>query len=218
TNILKKKKVKAQKNQGVDKFIVEEDIGNKNQPSSGCVAKLGHLQDECPPPMYPWLSLVGGTQGKKGCQSGRRNDPSGWGQEESDQGVSQRDRFGFLGINRTTTWVEIQSLVEILLTPEETRMVKGTIDNALQKHHARNQDWTRLLQEPDWEPRSIRLQSCQTLVLLGLKWVVSRVGSLGRVCQVQQRRDENPGEILECICQAFGQWIPRLRRIGEWSM
>ncbi|KAG8143041.1 hypothetical protein E2320_000320 [Naja naja] len=40
-------KVEAQKNQGVDNFIMEEDIGNKNQASStGCMAKLDHLQDE----------------------------------------------------------------------------------------------------------------------------------------------------------------------------
>ncbi|ETE69469.1 hypothetical protein L345_04727, partial [Ophiophagus hannah] len=147
-------KVKAQKNQGMDNFIVEEDIGNKNQSSSGCVAKLDHLQDEVRLlwGMPPNVVRVSGqssdhgrgrgpreTEGGIRYQLGRTNGPSRWGQEEGDQKGSQRDRFGFPRINRThqSTWADIQSLMEILLTPEERRMVRGTMDKALQMQQIR---------------------------------------------------------------------------------
>ncbi|KAG8147224.1 hypothetical protein E2320_022724, partial [Naja naja] len=86
-------KVEAQKNQGVDNFIVEEDIGNKNQASSGCVAKLDHLQEEVrllqgtPPGVGQW-AIIREWVGDPGRQ--KKESDTGWEEQMVPVGGARR--------------------------------------------------------------------------------------------------------------------------------
>lgn len=85
-------------------------------------------------------------------------------------------------------------------------MVRGTMDKARKKDHATDADWTCPVEEPNWEPQSTWLYNYRILVLLGLRQRVQKVKNLGKVYQIQQKKDENPGKFLECIYQTFRQY------------
>ncbi|XP_059588356.1 uncharacterized protein LOC132252114 [Alligator mississippiensis] len=124
-----------------------------------------------------------------------------------------RNLFEMIFKTHNPTWADVQSLLDVLLTPEERRMVVNKSHEYVEKestagHLQGNRDDHVPTQEPDWKPDQdmTSIHAYREYILRGLRDAVKKPQNLSNVYEVRQETNETPSAFLERIYTTFEEY------------
>lgn len=116
----------------------------------------------------------------------------------------------FLGPN-LYTWLELQSILNILFSNEERGMIRRAGMAVWEREHAGQQgDVKYPLQDPNWDNGDLNhrrnMEDMRNLIIRGIKECVPKSQNFNKAFEIRQDKDETPTAFLERLREAMRKY------------